>query len=182
MSSNSIEAVLTQLESQPDALKAHWCVPPQTGQLLRLLTQSMQARRVLEVGTSIGYSGLWFALAGAELTTLDASAERLAQARQHFQAAGVSPRTLHGDALTLLAGLEGELFDVMFIDARKSEYVQYFAFAQTLLRPGGLLIADNTVSHRAQMQDFIEAVSAHPHWVRAEISEHHGLLLALRTV
>jgi predicted O-methyltransferase YrrM len=143
---------------------------------------------MLEVGTSIGYSTLHLALAASNqaghVTSLDASAERQAQASQHLQEAGLSSGVtlLTGDALTLLERLvcAGQHFDFIFLDARKSEYRQYLALAETLLLPGGMLLADNTRSHRKQMQDFIDAVTRSPAWETSDLETPNGFLLARR--
>lgn len=181
---NRIETVISQLETDPDRLRANWSMPRESARLLYLMARIGQVERALEVGTSIGYSGLHLGLAlaetGGQLDTIDASPERLSQARQHFEAAGLSDviRIHQGDALPTLTKLPGKAYDLMFIDARKSEYLDYFHHARRLLRPGGVLFADNTRSHRGEMADFIEAVTQHPDWETADLDTPNGFLLA----
>jgi predicted O-methyltransferase YrrM len=182
-----VETVLQRLSEDPAQLRANWCVPGDAGRLLTLLTLLVPARRVLEVGTSIGYSGLWFGLGlletDGQLITLDASAERIHQAQAHFAEAGLSERITcrEGEARTLLQQLRAEdapPFDLMFLDAHKADYIHYFEVAQTLVRPGGLLVADNTQSHREAMQPFLEAITHHSQWQWADLPTPNGVLIA----
>lgn len=188
--SASLIAVLKDMAETPELLEKHWCVSPETGQFLAWLVQGFSAPRILEVGTSIGYSTLWLAHAlealpnGAKghITTIDASETRLKVAYQNFVHAKVTQRitTVHQSATVALQECmaQQQRFEVMFIDARKSEYLQYFQSAQTLLERGGLLIADNTLSHREKMMDFLSAVHQAPGWQVSELSLGSGLLLA----
>jgi predicted O-methyltransferase YrrM len=182
--------VITELEQNPDNLQSHWCLPREEARFLYLLTVIGRFRDVLEVGTSIGYSTLHLAQAVAEndgqVVTIDASAERQAEAHQHLQAAGLANRVslLQGDALTRLAELTAteQRFDLMFVDARKSEYIQYLALAETLLRPGGVLVADNTRSHRSKMLDFVEAIHQSPVWEVSDLETPSGIIMARNTM
>jgi predicted O-methyltransferase YrrM len=183
-----IRQLLQQLEADPGRLQANWCVPPQEGKLLYLLASLLQAKQILEVGTSIGYSTLWLGLCvtetGGQIETIDASVERLSQATNHFEAAGleniVQPHL--GDACSILQTLldQGRRYDLMFIDARKSEYREYLRFAESLVSSGGLLVADNTQSHRNQMLDFLEVVSTSPLWDVTELETENGILIGRR--
>lgn len=184
----SLHPVLASLEADPERLHAHWSLPREDARFLYLLARIGGFRRMLEVGTSIGYSTLHLALAASRqdgrVTSIDASAERQEQARQHLQKADLAAYVtlLHGDALTVLTDLAqaGEQFDFMFVDARKSEYVQYLTLAQQLLGPDGVLLADNTRSHRRQMQDFIDAITQSSAWETSDMETPNGFLLARR--
>ncbi|MBX6333483.1 MAG: O-methyltransferase [Gemmatimonadaceae bacterium] len=125
-------------------------VPPETGRLLQMLLRAIGARRVLEVGTLGGYSAIWMARAmGAEgrILSLEINPEHAAFARRHIARAGLAHaiEVREGAALQLLAGLVGERFDAVFLDADKAPLPTYFEWALRLLRPGGLMIADNTL-------------------------------------
>lgn len=122
-------------------------VDPHTGALLHVLAQAIGARRVLEIGTAIGYSTLWMATAmttGGMLITLERDAERAARAREHFAAAGVSDRVtvMAGDASRYLHKIAGP-FDLIFQDADKAQYEPMLPRLIALLRPGGVLVTDN---------------------------------------
>lgn len=117
--------------------------------LIRFLLRLIGARRVLEVGTFVGLSALVIADAlGPEgkLTCLDRSTEWTDHARRLWEESGVAERIelRLGDAHETISDLEGP-FDAVFVDADKTGYVDYLQSAKTLLRPGGLLMVDNTL-------------------------------------
>lgn len=184
-----INPVIEQLEQAPERLNAHWCLPKEEACLLYLLARIGQCQHLLEVGTSIGYSTLHLAQAAAytngHVTTIDASAERQAEAHEYLRQAHLAERVtlLQGDALTRLESLaaESRTFDLMFVDARKSEYIQYLALAERLLKEGGLLVADNTRSHRDKMLDFVQAVHHSPCWEVSDLETPSGIVLARKT-
>lgn len=119
------------------------------GRLLALLSQLKQPRRILEVGTFTGYSALCLAEGLApdgELHTLEGNPEVACLAEQYFREAGFTDRIhLHlGDALELLPQVPGP-FDLVFLDANKRQYADYFDLVIDRLSPGALLIADNVL-------------------------------------
>lgn len=182
----TLNPIIEALEQTPERLQANWCLPQEEARFLYLLARIGHCRRMLEVGTSIGYSTLHLAQAAAftngHVVTIDASADRQAEALANLQAARLVDRvTLTcGDALTVLASLSNEwrTFDLMFIDARKSQYVEYLAWAEKLLITGGILLADNTRSHRESMLDFIERAHHSAVWEVSDLETPSGLLLA----
>jgi caffeoyl-CoA O-methyltransferase len=120
------------------------------GRLLQVLLTSIQARRVLEVGTLGGYSAIWMARAlpaDGELVTIEIEPRHAEFARRYVERAGLHDRVeiRVGRALDVLPSLDGEQFDAVFLDADKEPMPNYFEWAIRLLRPGGLLIADNTL-------------------------------------
>ncbi len=122
-------------------------VHPQTGALLHALTRAVRATRVLEIGTAIGYSGLWMATAlpaGGQLLTLERDAARAARAREHFAAAGVAEKVsvMVGDASRYLHKVAGP-FDLIFQDGDKTAYGPMLDRLVDLLGPGGALVTDN---------------------------------------
>ena len=122
-------------------------VYPDTGALLHTLALGCGARRILEIGTCIGYSTLWLASAlppDGTLITMEYDAARAARARDHFSAAGVGDRVsvIVGDATRFLHKVSGP-FDVIFQDSDKKLYEPMLDRLVELLRPGGLLAADN---------------------------------------
>jgi predicted O-methyltransferase YrrM len=138
-------------------------VPAIDGRMLRVLTESANAKQVLEIGTSTGISGLWFLLAlertGGRLTTLEIDPRRAALARGHFKRAGVDALVtlVDGDAHKSIARLQGPV-DVVFIDAEKDGYVDYLKHVLPLVRPGGLILAHNV----DMVPDYVKAVNADP--------------------
>jgi predicted O-methyltransferase YrrM len=122
-------------------------VSAEEGRLLALLVSMIGARRVLELGTLFGYSAVWMARAlapGGHLDTVESSPVHAQAARRWFERAGLGDRvTVHeGAALDVLPRL-GSGYDVAFFDAAKSEYCAYLDHALRLVRPGGLILADN---------------------------------------
>lgn len=125
-------------------------VPPETGRLLQVLLRAAHASRVLEVGTLGGYSAIWMARAlgaGGSILSLEINPAHAAFARRHIAQAGLAHvvEVREGAALELLPSLDGERFDVVFLDADKEPLPTYFDWAVRLLRPGGLVVADNTL-------------------------------------
>ena len=124
-------------------------VPARTGLFLQILVAATGARRILEIGTLGGYSALWMAPAlppGGTLLTLEKSAKHAALARDYVARAGLAHvvEVRQGLAADLLPSLgPGGSFDLIFLDADKENYGLYLEHAARLLRPGGLLLADN---------------------------------------
>jgi caffeoyl-CoA O-methyltransferase len=171
-------------------------VSAEEGAILGLLLRLIGARRVLEVGTLGGYSGIWIARAlppDGRLTTIEDSEKHAAFARRSFARAGVADRVelLVGEALDTLETLRGP-YDAVFLDADKAPLPRYFVAAMRLLRVGGLLLCDNTfmdgrVADPAArgadvkgMRAFNRLVARDPRLVPAVIPVRDGLLAALR--
>ena len=121
----------------------------ETGRLLAVLVAALQAQRIIEVGTAIGYSTLHMAQAlgpGGVIVTLERDEQRIAQAREFWTRAGVADRIelVEGDALQTLPNLEGS-FDMAFVDATKQEYGDYLGMIESKLNPGALVAIDNVL-------------------------------------
>ena len=121
-----------------------------TGRLLQILLSAIGAERVLEVGTLGGYSGIWMARglpASGRLVTIEVDERHAEFARRYFARAALDDRIdlRIGRALDVLPAFDGERFDAIFLDADKEPLPTYFEWALRLLRPGGLLIADNAL-------------------------------------
>lgn len=131
------------------------CVPigPGGGATLRLLAVLTNAKAVVEIGTGAGVSGLRLLEGMAEdgvLTTVDVEGENQRAAREAFTEAGVAPtryRMINGAASEVLPRLRDDAYDVVFIDAEKTEYSLYIEQAVRLLRPGGVMAIDNALWH-----------------------------------
>jgi caffeoyl-CoA O-methyltransferase len=142
-------------------------VPRDHGRFLQMLVEATQAKRVLEIGASNGYSGLWFARGlrhtGGKLLTIEYDKTRGGEARENFKKAGVDDLiTLHlDDAFKVIPQLEGQ-FDIIFLDAWKPDYKKFFDLSLPKLRPGGLFLAHNAVMSAKDMPDFLQAVQNHP--------------------
>jgi len=141
-------------------------VPINDGRLLRIFAESTGAKHVVELGTSIGYSGLWFCLAlegtGGRLTTFEIDEGRAATARANFKRAGVEERVklVLGDAHEKVSVIEGPV-DIVFLDADKEGYLDYLEKLLPKLRPGGLVIAHNMNEWQADPR-YVKAITTNP--------------------
>jgi predicted O-methyltransferase YrrM len=141
-------------------------VSPSQGKFLFILAKAIGARRILELGTLGGYSGIWLARAmppDGHLVTIEADPGHAAVARLNFERANVANVVdlRVGQALDVLRQLEAERsapFDLAFIDADKGRYPDYLEWAIRLCRPGALIVADNVVRNGA----VIDAASEDP--------------------
>jgi len=144
-------------------------VPITDGRLLRLLTETIGAKHVVEIGTSNGYSGNWLCLAlrttGGKLTTYEIDAHRASLARENFKRAGVDKLVtlIEGDAHKEAPKLK-EPIDLLFIDADKEGYTDYLNKLLPLVRPGGLIVAHNISIRggRAGIPEYVKAVTTNP--------------------
>lgn len=145
----------------------YWSVPRKDGEFLHFLVKATQARSVLEVGTSHGYSAIWMGLAleetGGRLTTIEIDPARHDLARKHVGEANLSPRVtlLKGDAHAEVPKLDGP-FDFVFLDADKEGQVNYFhALYPHKLAPGGVLAVHNAIRQAGAMRDYLDLVRKH---------------------
>jgi caffeoyl-CoA O-methyltransferase len=139
-------------------------VPTLDGRILRILAESVNAKNIIEIGTSNGYSGIWFCLAlrstGGKLTTHDIDEGRASLARENFKKAGVDNLVtlVMGDAHETVKKLT-EPIDILFIDADKEGYLDYLNKLLPLVRPGGLILSHNIDQLN---QDYISAITTNP--------------------
>lgn len=181
-----LNSTIERLEQNPEHLHRNWSLPKESARFLYLLCRIGNFRNMLEVGTSIGYSTLHLALAASQqeghVVTLDASFERQAEALRNLEEASLQSRVrlIEGEAIPSLKRLQDEAqsFDFMFIDAQKSEYIDYLDFAEQLLAEGGVLLADNTQSHRAQMMNFVQRIEISALWESCDMNTPNGFILA----
>ncbi len=141
-------------------------VSMEDGRLLRLLTEAVGAKHVVEIGTSHGYSALWLSLGlrttGGKLTTHEINPHRASLARENFKRAGVDKMVtvVEGDAHEEVTKLK-EPIDILFIDADKEGYLDYLNKLLPLVRPGGLILAHN-MSSPPPDPEYIKAITINP--------------------
>ena len=176
-------------------------VDAEVGALLRVLATAINASRILEIGTAIGYSGIW--LAGAlppngMLITMEMNEERAREARENFARAGLADRAsvVVGDAQLKLSKVSGP-FDLIFQDGSKQLYSPLLDRLVALLRPRGLLVTDNVLwdgevapgfvespkRDRADTQaiaDYNARVAAHPALLSSIVPLRDGLSIAVK--
>lgn len=152
-------------------------VPMEDGQLLRLLTETVGAKHVVEIGTSNGYSGIWFCLAlrktGGKLTTFEISKRRAALARKNFKRAGVDNLVtlVRGDAHKEIMKLKQPI-DIVFIDADKEGYIDYLKKLLPLVRPGGLILAHNAAMGMSGVAKYLKTAAADPNLETVLLNMH----------
>jgi predicted O-methyltransferase YrrM len=162
-------------------------VPPVDGRLLRLLTEAVGAKNVVEIGTSNGYSGIWLCLAlrttGGKLTTYEIDSHRASLARENFKRAGVDELVtlVEGDAHKEVTKLK-EQIDIVFIDADKEGYIDYLNKLLPLVRPGGLILAHNVNMRggRQNVQDYVQAVTTNPELETVFYEQGGGISVTLK--
>jgi len=176
-------------------------VDAEVGALLRVLATAVQASRILEIGTAIGYSGIWLAGAlppGGMLITMEMQEDRAREARENFARAGVADRTsvLVGDAQLKLAKVSGP-FDLIFQDGDKKLYTPLLDRLVALLRPRGLLVTDNVLwdgevapgfvaepqrdpSDTRAIADYNARVAAHPALVTSIVPLRDGVSISVK--
>ena len=165
MLDSKIDAVLKRIEGQekfeqenrheiPNSEKV-LAIGRNTGIFYNILLKNMDAKKILEIGMSVGYSTIWFAeaiskKADGKIITIDQDKQKIERAKRNFEAANLSDLIdiRHGDALKVLSDINNESnssesFDFVFIDADKERYMQYFDVILPMVKPGGLIGADN---------------------------------------
>jgi caffeoyl-CoA O-methyltransferase len=166
------------------------------GRLLQVLLTAINARRILEVGTLGGYSAICMARAlppGGHLLSIEINETHAGFARKYIERAGLSERieVRVGRALDVLPSLDGERFDAMFLDADKEPLPTYFEWALRLVRPGGLIIADNALwggrvyepddadDRTRAVREFNRRMSADPRVLGIIVPTHDGVAVAV---
>lgn len=159
-----LSETLSELEQTQ---KDFWNVSRATGNFLNMLVKIRGAKNILEIGTSNGYSGLWFLDAlkttGGHLTTIEYYDKRQSIARANFDKCGFSGMytPILGSACDILEAFESDKkFDFVFIDANKREYVKNFELIKPHLLPNAIITADNVNSHREKVQTYLDAIMA----------------------
>jgi predicted O-methyltransferase YrrM len=157
---------------------------PDTAQIVSLLARGSGAKRVLEIGTSNGYSTIWLAAsvapAGGRVISIDRSAEKQKMARENLAKAGLSEHVeLHcGDATEIVAALAGP-FDFVFFDADRIDAHNQLALLLPKLTPSAFLLADNTVSHPVEIANYLAMIQGLKDIQHALIPVGKGLSVAL---
>ncbi|TVU89057.1 O-methyltransferase [Vreelandella titanicae] len=192
--SETLKELLTELEQfgqQNDAAiserpRRMLNITRDTGEFLSVLVQATNAQRVLEIGTSNGYSTLWLAQAvqrvGGQVTTVELSEYKLEMAARNFERSGLSKviTQQRGEAGSMLESLDDACFDLLFLDSKRSDYVHWWPNIQRVLCKGGLLVVDNATSHADEMADFMALVSANPDFTTCTVPVGNGEFLATR--
>ncbi|RYY03520.1 MAG: methyltransferase domain-containing protein [Gammaproteobacteria bacterium] len=135
-----------------------------TGEFLLVLVNAMNAKNILEIGTSNGYSTLWLTQGASktngQVKTIEYSEYKISLARENFLKSGLQKyiQQIHGDAAQILDTYIENETDFIFLDSNRSDYINWWPHIKRSLRTGGLLVVDNAISHAAELESFIKAV------------------------
>lgn len=157
-----------------------------TGEFLSVLVRATAARRVLEIGTSNGYSTLWLASAaqaiGGSVTTVEFSDYKITLATKTFARSGLASfiTSIQDDAGRVLERTADSAFDFIFLDSERPEYPGWWANLRRVLRPGGLLVVDNATSHPQEMAPFVALVQADPSFTTSLVPVGNGEFMAVK--
>ena len=187
MVNEKIQNVLSRLEKDIDYENSHRneisgekrlnCISKNIGTFYNTLLMSINAKKILEIGMSVGYSGLWFADAimsntqDGQIITIDREQFKIDTATRNFEEAGVSSliKIREGEARKILREIKKEFgenyFDFIFIDADKESYIEYFDLCLSLVRKGGIIAADNILfpeRFNKMMADYLSHVRNNP--------------------
>jgi len=187
MVNEKIQNVLSRLEKDIDYEEMHRdeipsekrlnCISKNIGTFYNIMLKSINAKKILEIGMSVGYSGLWFADAimsntkDGQIITIDKEKFKIDSATRNFEEAGVSSliKIREGEARKILHEIKEEFgenyFDFIFIDADKESYIEYFDLCLPLVRKGGIIGADNILlpeRFNEMMADYLSHVRSNP--------------------
>jgi predicted O-methyltransferase YrrM len=157
-----------------------------TGELLAVLVKACGAKRVLEVGTSNGYSTLWLAGAacstGGAVTTVERSAFKVGLASANFARSGLAEciTLIEDEAGAVLRRSADAEYDLVFLDSERGDYPAWWPELRRVLRPGGLLVVDNATSHAEELEPFVALVKADAAFATALVPVGNGEFLAVR--
>jgi predicted O-methyltransferase YrrM len=187
-----LEALLVELENYGEKNDAEVTersrrllnITRETGEFLAVLIKATRAEHILEVGTSNGYSTLWLAAAippSGTVTTLEVLPHKIEQARHNFQKAGLQQKIklVQTDAVEYFKTLNGQ-YDLIFLDAERTDYMKFAAEVTEALREGGLLVCDNAISHPSELIDFTNYIKGQPDFTTCLVPVGKGEFLACK--
>ena len=160
-------------------------IPPESGRFLALMVASSPDGEIIEIGSSAGYSTLWMALAcnatGRSITTFEILPEKAQLARETFEIAKVTDvvTLVEGDAMAHLPGWQNVAF--CFLDAEKEIYERCYELLTPNLTQGGILLADNVISHEQQLKPFVDRALGDERVDALVVPIGKGLLFCRRT-
>lgn len=185
--SEKVNRLLVDLEKSSEQF---WNIPREVGQFLYFLARNKGVKKVLEIGTSNGYSGIWLAKAMADLgegvlVTIESNQARFDLATKHFieadlhnyvqQILGHAPEVFNDISLIKDGG-----FEMVFMDATKKQHVDFLEACLPLLSKGGMVVADNVLSHKEQMQSFVDKIKTIPNLTWELLNIGDGLIVAIK--
>ncbi|MHC4084627.1 MAG: O-methyltransferase [Planctomycetota bacterium] len=157
--------------------------------MLRILIESMKAKRGIEVGAATGFGainmGVGFERTGGHLYTLEIDPRMVKATRENLKKVGLEKTVtcIEGDALKTLPTLKGK-FDFVFIDALKRDYFKYFKLIEPKLKPGAVIVGDNVIRSAGAMRDFLDYIQESPDYdtviIRASMEKNDGMSISYK--
>jgi len=170
---------------QADRLLRYRNIEAESAKLLSQFIRMQQAKAILEIGTSTGYSTLWLAEAaqvtGGQVTTVEIDAKRSAEAKRHVAELELSEIVQFwvGDAVDYLKEAQ-DTFDFILLDAERNAYESYWPDLKRLIKPkGGVLIIDNVISHAAEVKSFLELIKNDQNFMSSILPVGAGLCMVV---
>lgn len=162
---------------------------PGDAMMLRILVESMNAKRGIEIGAARGFGainmGIAFERTGGHLWTLEIDPRSAVRTRENLEKVGLEKTVtcVEGNALETLSTMKGE-YDFVFIDAAKNEYLQYLKIIEPKLKPGAVVVADNVIKSARAMQDFLDYIQTSPNYdtviIRASMEKGDGMSISYK--
>ena len=201
----NIKSVLKKLGKQSELEKSEkiqvnhdermLTISNETGEFFNILLKAMKAKKILEVGMSVGFSTLWFADAilanNGKIVTIEENQDKITRAKKNFEEAGVSAqiKIQEGKALQILQKLatsesEQQQFDFVFLDADKENNIEYFDLVLPLVRVGGIIATDNILypeEFRSEMKKFTEYIKSKPNIQTITLDLGNGEEISIKT-
>ncbi len=187
---NKTENILSNLEKTRCEF---WNLDRESANFLNSLIKIKNAKNILEIGTSNGYSGIWILKAlektKGKLTTIEFWEKRQSSARKNFAlcAPDVKVEPKIGSAIIVLEDLADEItqnkrerFDFVFIDANKKEYIEYFKLIDKILTPNAVILADNIISHYEKVKPYVEELFNNKNYQSQILPLGTGMMLSYK--
>lgn len=177
---------MAKIEKENESVR-RWIVGPKTGKLLYWLVRVLEPEVAVEIGTSVGYSALWIAMAlkhneKGKLWTIESHKERFDLAKQNFKEAGLADWIVqvkgHAPGIFMKDPSFPDEIEFAFFDATKKEHQAYFDAIFPRMQKGGMIVVDNVVSHRGEMESFVERTHENKGLKVTEVAVGSGLLIA----
>jgi len=201
----NIRSVLKKLEERAELEKSEkiqvshdermLAISNETGEFFNILLKAMNAKKILEIGMSVGFSTLWFADAilsnNGKIITIEENRDKIVRAKKNFEEAGVSTQIeiQEGKALQILHKLitsesDQQEFDFVFLDADKENNIEYFDLVLPLVRIGGIIATDNILypeKFRPEMKKFTEYIKSKPNVQTITLDLGNGEEISIKT-
>ncbi|MBM9617013.1 O-methyltransferase [Desulfobulbus rhabdoformis] len=188
-----LDNILSELEQdgirndkvQSDRTLKYLNITKDTGEFLRVLALATCSSKILEIGTSNGYSTLWLASSippDGTVTTIEYSDQKAKEALSNFERAGLVNKIalLQGDAQAVLKNFSGQ-YDFIFLDADRSKYMDMIEDISRLLKNGGLIVCDNASSHESELAEFMNYLKSQKNFITSLVPVGKGEFLAYKS-